>query len=135
MLWLLCIKITIDNKFMFLSNRIKTKLNFMKNVNVQVKSCRKHPSTYFHERPVMGSNYLSSTSSECIIYFLVCILTIDILSISLRRAENQTKKRRPTEKSKTSILLVNRSNRKSSPSDLTKITAYKKQLLLLLFSH
>ena len=135
MLLLLCIKISIDNEFIFLSNRIKTKLNFMKNENVQVKSCHKYPSTYFHERPVMGSNYLSSTSSECIICFLVCILTIDILTISLCRAENKTKKRRPTKKSKTSILLVNRSNRKSSLSALTKITAYQNQLLLLLFSH
>ena len=109
--------------------------NFIKNVNVQVKSCHKYPSTYFHERPVMGSNYLSSTSSECIIYFLVCILTIDILTISVCRAENQTKKRRPMEKRKTSILLENRSNRKSSLSALTRITAYQKQLLLLLFSH
>ena len=83
----------------------------------------------------MGSNYLSSTSSECIIYFLVCILTIDILTISVCRAENQTKKRRPMEKRKTSILLENRSNRKSSLSALTRITAYQKQLLLLLFSH
>ena len=87
---------------------IKLKLNFMKNVNVHVKSCHKYPSPYFHERPVVGWNYLSSTSSGCKIHFPVCILTIGVLSISLCREESQTKMRRPTEKSKTSILLVNR---------------------------